>query len=85
MVWTRSRIILKLKNDRTMKKGQYTLESWMIANGKSGDSFYSHKKDRHLTAIASHHNRKIITENLIIVSDYLNSPKADKITKVILA
>ena len=85
MGWMQSRIILKLKNDRTMKKGQYTLESWMIANGKSGDSFYSHKKDRHLTAIASHHNRKIITENLIIVSDYLNSPKADKITKVILA
>ena len=67
-----------------MKKGERTLESWMIANGKSGDSFYSHKKDRHLTAIASHHNRKIITENLIIVSDYLKSPKADKITKVTL-
>lgn len=67
-----------------MKKGQYTLESYMIANGKSGDIFYSHKKDRHLTAISSHHDRKIITENLIIVSDYIKSPKANKITKVTL-
>lgn len=56
----------------------------MIANGKSGDSFYSHKKDRHLTAIASHHDRKIMTENLIIISDYLKTPKIDKITKVTL-
>ena len=63
---------------------QRTLESWMIANGNAGDSFYSHKKDRHLTAIASHHNRKIMTENVMIITDYLTVPKTTKITKVIL-
>ena len=29
-------------------KGQSTMESWMIANGKVGEHFYSDKIDRHL-------------------------------------
>lgn len=34
-------------------KGQSTMESWMIANGKTGEYFYSDKMDRHLTAIST--------------------------------
>lgn len=63
---------------------QYTLESWMIANGKVGDIFFSKKKDRHLTAIATHHKRKIITERLIAVTTGKEEPLAYNLTKVIL-
>ena len=54
--------------ERGRPKGQFTLESWMIANGKKGEHFYSDKRDGHLTAISSHHNRKILTERMIVVS-----------------
>ena len=67
-----------------MNKKQYTLESWMMANGKSGQQFYSDKIDRHLTAIATHHNRKISTERLITVTTGKNNPIANSITKVTL-
>jgi len=63
---------------------QYTMESWMIANGKSGDYFYSDKADRHLTAIATHHKRKITTERFIAVTSQSDNPIAHKITKVTL-
>jgi hypothetical protein len=51
---------MKIRKQR--KGGQYTIESWMMANGKLGEVFYSEKMDRHLTAIATHHKRKIQTD-----------------------
>jgi hypothetical protein len=66
------------------KKGQYTAESWMIANGKEGDHFYSDKKDAQLTAIASHLKRKITTERLIVITTGKSEPKCKYITKVTL-
>lgn len=63
-------------------KGQFTMESWMIANGKYGDYFYSEKKDRHLTAISTHHNRKISTERMIVITTGGKEPKSKYITKV---
>lgn len=65
-------------------KGQSTVESWMIANGKMGNTFYSDKMDRHLTAIATHHKRKILTERLITITTGGKSPKSKYITKVTL-
>lgn len=66
-----------------MKKGIYTtMESWMIANGNVGDCFYSHKMDKHLTAIASHHNRKIKTERMIVITTGGKIPESKYITKV---
>lgn len=65
-------------------KGQSTVESWMIANGKKGAHFYSDKMDRHLTAIASHHKRAILTQRLITVNMSDKNLKAKKITKVTL-
>ena len=65
-------------------KGQSTMESWMIANGKTGEHFYSDKMDRHLTAISTHHKRKIITERLITVTTGGKEPKSKYITKVTL-
>lgn len=65
-------------------KGQTTVESYMIANGKVGYCFYSDKNDKHLTAIATHHNRKIQTQRLITVTTGKEEPKAQYITKVTL-
>ena len=36
-------------------KSQRTLESWMMVNGRDGDFFYTHKKDRAITAIATYY------------------------------
>lgn len=66
------------------KAGQYTLESWMIANGKGGDHFYSEKADKHLTAIASGHGRKIRTERLTVITNKHDIQVAYRITKVTL-
>jgi hypothetical protein len=66
------------------KGQQKTMESWMIANGKAGDHFYSDKMDRHLTAIATHHKRYIVTERLITVTTGGKIPVAKNITKVTL-
>jgi hypothetical protein len=65
-------------------KGQITMESWMIAKGKKGEHFYSDKMDRHLTAISSHHKRKIATERLITITTGGKDPKSKYITKVTL-
>jgi hypothetical protein len=66
-------------------KGEYsTMESWMIANGKIGDFFYSDKLDRHLTSIATHHKRKITTERLVTITTGGKEPIAKYITKVML-
>lgn len=63
-------------------KNKRTLESWMMANGKCGDIFYSDKKDRHLTAISTYYKRKIITERLVTVTSHKETPSANMITKV---
>ncbi len=65
-------------------RGQFTLESWMIANGKKGKVFYSEKLDRHLTAIATGHKRKIRTERLITVTSHKEKPVAGVLTRVTL-
>jgi len=65
-------------------KGQSTMESWMIFNGKVGEVFYSDKMDRHLTAISTHHKRKISTERLITITTGGKVPSAKYITKVTL-
>jgi len=69
-----------------VKKGTVrTMESYMIKNGKPGDQFYSNKKDKDLTAIATQHKRKITTNRLIVVdgtSQY--HPTVKGITKITL-
>lgn len=62
---------------------QYTLESWMIANGNSGDAFYSEKKDKDITAIAAQHKRKVKTERFIAVKSAKEGiPEAIRLTRV---
>ena len=66
------------------RKGQFTLESWMIVNGKAGESFYSNKKDREITAISSVYKRKIKTERLITVKVGGNKLTTNYVTRVTL-
>lgn len=74
-----------MKKKVSKRKNQtYTLESWMIVNGKKGDIFYSHKMDRHLTAISTHRGRKISTERLLVITSAKSKPSACYITKVTL-
>jgi hypothetical protein len=61
-----------------------TVESFMMINGLTGASFYSEKKDKDLTAIASYYKRKITTERIIAISKNPNSPISKMITKVTL-
>lgn len=70
------------KIGRGRPKGQLTtMESWMIANGKKGDVFYSEKRDAHLTSISKYYKRKIITQNMIAVIGG-KVPELKKIIKV---
>lgn len=73
---------MKIRKQR--KGGQYTIESWMMANGKLGEVFYSEKMDRHLTAIATHHKRKIQTERLVAVTTGKEDVRAIAIVRVTL-
>lgn len=66
-----------------MKKTQ-SAESWMIANGKPGQVFYSVKEDKHLTAMATYYQRKITTERIVSVSTAKKEPVANFLTKVTL-
>lgn len=65
-------------------KGQSTFESFFIANGKAGEYLYSDKPDKHLTALSSYYNRKVITERLIVITAGKKEPKAKYITKITL-
>ena len=65
-------------------KGQSTMETWMIVNGKAGEHFYSDKTDKTFTGAATYYKRKIVTERLITITTGGKEPKAKYITKVTL-
>ena len=65
-------------------KKQRTMESWMIANGKAGEHFYSDKEDRCITAISSYYHRKIVTERLITITTSGGIDTWENIVKVTL-
>jgi len=73
--------ILKCMNGMVKER---TVESFMIGNGEVGDIFYSHKIDRHLTAIATHHKRKIQTERLLLIGGTMEEPTTGTVTKITL-
>ena len=57
-------------------------ESLFLLNGKPTQVFYTHKKDKDITAIATYYNRKVITERLIILGGTKERPKANTLTKI---
>ena len=65
-----------------MKGPARSMETLSIVNGKSGDYFYSDKKDKTLTALAYHYSVKIKTERLIAVTTGKAKREAHDIIKV---
>jgi hypothetical protein len=59
-----------------------TTESIAMQVLKPGSFFYTHKQDRHVTAIATNYQRKVKTERVFIVNPQLAT--LEKITKVTL-
>jgi hypothetical protein len=66
----------------TVKLQRGTIEGIFLCNGKAGESFYSEKEDKRLTALASYHRRLVTTEKFIAVTAGKAEPRASFITKV---
>ena len=66
-----------------MKHAPRTMETYMLANGKAGDTFYTHRSDKDMTVYALNWNRKIETEKLLLVK-YIPEPSIERITRVTL-
>jgi hypothetical protein len=58
----------------------HTIESIGMTTLPQKSVFYSHKEDKHLTAIASYYGVKIKTERLLLINPQLAT--IEKITKV---
>lgn len=59
-----------------------TPESLTLLHGKSNTIFYTHKKDKDITALASYYKRKVFTERLVVIGGSKDKPKASTLTKV---
>jgi hypothetical protein len=57
-----------------------TVESISLTTLNAGTSFYTHKKDKNITAIASYYKKKIKTERILVVNPQTTT--IEKITKV---
>jgi len=61
-----------------------TMEGWMIKFAAKGESFYTDKPDRVISAGASYNKRKVKTERLIVISGSQIKPIATTTTRVTL-
>lgn len=70
------------KKKRNLSKQTITVEGWMLKNAEVGDSFFTEKNDRSMTAIAKYYKKKIQTERIIAITGYRLKPSAFSLTKV---
>ena len=63
-----------------MGRRKTSVESIALSNLKQGESFYTEKQDKDITAISSYYNKKVSTERLITVNP--STAEAKKIVKV---
>ena len=61
-----------------------TMESWMVANGKVGEVFYTEHPDKDITALSSYHKRKLKTERVFVTNYTKDEIECKRITKVTL-
>jgi len=61
-------------------KGQRTLESIAMNTLKKGQSFFTTKQDKDITAISSYYNKRVKTERVFVLNP--QTGKASKIVKV---
>jgi hypothetical protein len=57
-----------------------SVESIALTTLKSGESFYTHKHDKDITAIASYYEKKVKTERLLLLNTQTET--VEKIVKV---
>ena len=61
-------------------RNKYTLESIALTSLKKGQTFYTHKMDKDLTAISHYYSVKIKTERLLLINP--QNTTIEKITKI---
>lgn len=59
---------------------QTSVESISLNNLKKGEFFYTHKKDKEITAVSSYYGKKVSTERLITVNP--STAETQRIVKV---
>mgnify|MGYP003350551319 CR=1 FL=1 len=57
-------------------------EGYMLKNAPKGQSFFTIKSDKSMTAFAKYHERKIKTERIVAISGIKKEPTAFALTKV---
>jgi hypothetical protein len=72
------------EKNRTTIKQTSTAEGWMLKNGNVGQTFFTEKTDRSMTAFAKYYLRKVKTERIIAVTGDKLKPTAYSLTKVTL-
>lgn len=61
-----------------------SFEGWALKNANVGETFFTEKNDKSMTAFAKYYKRKIKTERIIAVTGDKVKPTAYSITKVTL-
>ena len=61
-----------------------SFEGWALKNANVGDTFFTEKNDKSMTAFAKYYKRKIKTERIIAVTGDKVTPIAYSLTKVTL-
>lgn len=61
---------------------QRTIESIGLLNLKEGESFYTDKQDKDITAIASYYEKKVKTERLFVLNP--QTGETNRVVKVTL-
>jgi hypothetical protein len=73
---------MKKINNAMKHTKQRTIESIGLVNLKKGESFYTHKQDKDITAIASYYEKKVKTERLFVLNP--QTGKTNRVVKVTL-
>jgi hypothetical protein len=69
---------------KTTSKQTTSAEGWMLKNGIVGQTFFTEKNDKSMTAFAKYYKRKVKTERIIAVTGDKLKPTAYSLTKVTL-
>jgi hypothetical protein len=56
---------------KTISKQTTSAEGWMLKNGMVGQTFFTEKNDKSMTAFAKYYKRKVKTERIIFQVDCL--------------
>jgi hypothetical protein len=78
-----SLIVTEVLDRKPGKISQEKIDGLIFKNAEEGFEYYSAKLDRHLTALAHYHNRKIQTKRVVVVPTNGVIPEAEFMTKVI--